>query len=110
MTTEQSRTVKCTKEKVAKINCIIDCRHRLYTPFLNYFKVKDTMVFTNDMETILSIGKYLEIDPHCPCIVAKNDNTICPCLPCRSKQHCHCGMFVPIGSQEDYFQVKYGTK
>ena len=81
-----------------------------YKYLLNYFKVKDTMVFTNDMETILSIGKHLEVDPHCPCIVAKNDNTICPCLPCRSKQHCHCGMFVPIGSQEDYFQVKYGTK
>ena len=81
-----------------------------YPYLLNYFKVKDHMVFTNDMETIESIGNSLIDDPHCPCMIKKNDNTICPCLPCRTKQHCHCTMFVPIGSQEDYYYKKYKQK
>ena len=79
-----------------------------YPYLLNYFKIKDHMVFNNDMETLKSIGSYLVNDPHCPCMIKKNDNTLCPCLPCRTKQHCHCEMFVPIGSQEDYYQLKYG--
>lgn len=80
-----------------------------YPYLLNYFKVKDTMVFTNDMETIKSIGDCLLEDLHCPCMIKKNDNTLCPCLPCRSNQHCCCGMFVPIGTQDDYYQLKYGN-
>lgn len=80
-----------------------------YPYLLNYFKVKDSMVFTNDIETIQSIGECLIAEPHCPCMIVKNDNTLCPCLPCRSKQHCCCGMFVPIGSEEDYYQLKYGN-
>lgn len=78
-----------------------------YPYLLNYFEIKDKMTFTNDMETIKSIGECLSKDPHCPCIVKKNENTICPCLPCRTVQRCCCGMFVPIGTQEDFYQIKY---
>lgn len=67
-----------------------------YTYLLNYFKVKETMTFTKDMQTILDIGKHLKRDPHCPCSLVKNDNTLCPCVACRNKQICHCGMFEPI--------------
>lgn len=80
-----------------------------YPYLLNYFKVKDKMIFTNDMETIKSIGDCLLTEPHCPCMIKKNDNTLCPCLPCREKQHCCCGMFVPIGSEEDFYNLKYGN-
>ena len=78
-----------------------------YPYLLNYLKVRDKMVFSNDMENIKAIGSKLKQDPHCPCMLKKNDNTLCPCLPCRTQQHCHCEFFVPIGSQVDYYEKKY---
>ena len=67
-----------------------------YAYLLNYFKVRETMTFTSDMQTILDIGRHLKQDPHCPCSLVKNENTLCPCIACRTKQYCHCGMFEPI--------------
>lgn len=72
---------------------------REYPYLLNYFKVKETMTFTDDMQTILDIGAHLKQDPYCPCSLVKNDNTLCPCVACRNKQKCHCGMFVPINAK-----------
>lgn len=69
-----------------------------YPYLLNYFKIKETMTFTDDMQTILDVGICLKQDPHCPCSLIKNDNTLCPCIACRNKQQCHCGMFVSINT------------
>lgn len=78
-----------------------------YPYLLNYFKVADKMVFNEDIETIKQIGESLIKDPHCPCSVSKNENTICPCLPCRKKQHCHCELFKPISQDENILKYKY---
>jgi hypothetical protein len=64
-----------------------------YPYLLNYLKIKDTMKFTNDLETIKRVGDCLKEDIHCPCSIVKNENTICPCYPCRKVSHCHCGIF-----------------
>lgn len=66
-----------------------------YPYLLNYLKVKDKMNFNTDISLIKEIGDSLLLDPHCPCSVVKNENTVCPCLPCRTKSHCHCSMFLP---------------
>jgi len=52
------------------------------------------MTFSDDIELIKDIGTSLKNDPHCPCMLVKNESTICPCLPCRTKQHCCCGLYV----------------
>lgn len=31
---------------------------------------------------------------YCPCMIVKNENTICPCKPCREKEVCICGLYV----------------
>ena len=72
-----------------------------YPYLLGYLQIKDKMTFTDDMQTISDIGDFLISDPHCPCSLVKNDNTLCPCIACRNKQKCHCGMFVPIGIELD---------
>lgn len=78
-----------------------------YPYLLNYFKVADKMVFNEDIETIRQIGESLIKDSHCPCSASKNENTICPCLPCRKKQHCHCELFKPISQDENILKYKY---
>lgn len=80
-----------------------------YPYLLNYFCIQDSMTFNDDMETIKKIGENLLKDPHCPCMAIKNDNTICPCLPCREKKYCYCGLFVPKNSSEDLYLKKYGS-
>lgn len=67
-----------------------------YSYLLNYLKIKDTMQFVSDITHVREIGSSLKENPHCPCMIKENENTICPCLPCRKKQHCHCGMFEKI--------------
>lgn len=74
----------------------IDLIKEQYPYLLGYFKVKDKMTFTNDMQTILDVGNKLKERAYCPCSLIENENTICPCIACRNKQFCHCGMFVPI--------------
>ena len=61
---------------------------------LGYLKVQDKMDFTDDIGLIELVGKQLVQDPHCPCSIIKSEKSICPCLACRTVQHCHCGMFV----------------
>lgn len=78
----------------------IDLIKREYPYLMNYFQVNKNMTFSNDVALIYSIGTQLMQDPHCPCMLAKNENTLCPCLPCRTKDHCHCGMFVTKETKE----------
>lgn len=78
-----------------------------YPYLLGYQKLKGKMVFNSDMEMIKSIGDCLKKNPHCPCMLKQNDNTICPCLPCRSTQHCCCQLFVPIEVDESPLKTKY---
>lgn len=78
-----------------------------YPYLMNYIKVADKMVFNHDIKKVKEIGDSLLIDPHCPCMLKKNDNTLCPCLPCRKKQHCHCEMFVPLSEDKNILKDKY---
>lgn len=81
-----------------------------YPFLLGYNKVKGKMVFSTDIENIRDIGNCLKNDPHCPCMLVKNENTICPCLPCRAKGKCCCEMFAPIEEDKNKFKEKYPKK
>lgn len=32
--------------------------------------------------------------PYCPCMLAKNEDTVCQCKDFRETGHCHCGLYV----------------
>ena len=85
----------------------IDLIKEKYPYLLGYKKVEGKMVFNSNIETIKSVGECLLQNPHCPCMIKQNDNTICPCLPCRSKKHCCCELFVPIELDKSPLKEKY---
>lgn len=67
-----------------------------YPQLLGYFKVNKTMKITEDISLAKEIITKLKQDPHCPCMLKKTEDTLCPCAPCRLKQICCCGLFEPI--------------
>lgn len=66
-----------------------------YPYLLGYETICDKMSFSEDINLIKKIGDKLLQDKHCPCSLVKTPNTICPCEDCRTKQYCHCGIFIP---------------
>lgn len=87
--------LECLKDNSPQIDLI----NKEYTFLLNILKV-DNMKFNSDITKVIEIGKALKQSPYCPCMLTQNDNTICPCLPCRTKQYCCCGLFVKIEKGE----------
>lgn len=85
----------------------IDLIKTKYPYLMGYFQVKGQMVFNDDIETVKEIGESLMTDPHCPCTLVKNENSVCPCLPCRKMQHCHCQIFKPISQDNNLLKQKY---
>ena len=71
----------------------IDLIKSKYPYLLGYNQVSEHMDFTNNVELIQKIGKRLLSDPHCPCVLIKDEATVCPCLKCRTEYECHCGIF-----------------
>ncbi len=87
--------LQCLKDNSPQIDLI----NKEYTFLLNILKV-DNMKFNSDITKIIEIGKALKQSPYCPCMLTQNNNTICPCLPCRTKQYCCCGLFVKVENKE----------
>lgn len=58
------------------------------------------MKINEDIKRVKEVLSELEIDSHCPCMIVKNENTICPCLPCRNKNICICELFKNINVEE----------
>jgi hypothetical protein len=73
----------------------IDLIKEKYSYLLGITKLKD-MAFNTDICLVKKIGDKLLGNPHCPCMVKQTDDTICPCLPCRKNNNCHCGMFIKV--------------
>jgi len=71
-----------------------------YPYLLGIFNTKN-MTFNPDISLIRSIGDKLKIDPHCPCLLTQSEATTCPCLPCRIKNNCHCGLFVVVTEENN---------
>ena len=72
-----------------------------YAFLLGYFSLKD-MELTEDVFTFKEMLKKLkENDGYCPCALKKIPNTKCPCLSCRSKNNCHCGLYERKGNADD---------
>lgn len=72
----------------------IELIRNTYPYLMSYLTVSEKMSFSDDVAMIEKLGDKLKSDPHCPCMIIRNEDTVCPCLPCREHQHCHCGMFV----------------
>lgn len=64
---------------------------------MNLKKVKETAkdyvldLWMDHKNIIEAINKN---DGYCPCMIAKNQYTVCPCLPLRSHKNCICGLYV----------------
>lgn len=65
----------------------------MYPNLVNVMTLEN-MRINDDIELVTDILGRLKLDSHCPCMIIKNENTICPCLPCRVNQHCCCGLYV----------------
>lgn len=38
-----------------------------------------------------------ENDGYCPCVLKKNEDTLCPCKEFRTNKKCHCRLYVEDG-------------
>ena len=53
------------------------------------------MKLNDDQEHVQKILKALEIkDGYCPCVLAKNEDTICPCKKMREENKCCCKLYI----------------
>lgn len=53
------------------------------------------MIRNPDKEFLNKILKAIkENDGYCPCVLYKNEDTICPCKEFRENKKCHCKLYV----------------
>lgn len=52
------------------------------------------MKLNSDIEKVNEVKEKLKINPHCPCMILENEDTLCPCKPCRERSICICGLYV----------------
>ena len=49
----------------------------------------------NKNEHVQQILKALEIkDGYCPCVITKNEDTVCPCKKMREENYCCCKLYL----------------
>lgn len=56
------------------------------------FKFK--MKLNPNKNVVDNVRSKLKNNPHCPCMIVENDDTICPCKPCREKGICICKLYI----------------
>ncbi|MFW6243229.1 MAG: ferredoxin-thioredoxin reductase catalytic domain-containing protein [bacterium] len=62
---------------------------------INKIASKYNMKVNNDQEIVQLILNGLEKrDGHCPCLVIKNEDSLCPCKSMREKQICKCKLYI----------------
>lgn len=65
-----------------------------------YKQIEDTakkygMIVNSDTERVeVVLGKLKVTQGYCPCMPARNDATMCPCLFMRKHKACRCGLYV----------------
>lgn len=60
------------------------------------FKQFEGYHLSDDPELVEAISKALmRNNGHCPCVIplARNNDTVCPCLSMRSTEGCKCGLY-----------------
>lgn len=77
----------CKKHKIAPK---IPDKYKFFKAYLTL----DGMELNENIVKVREIVSKLILDPHCPCMLKQNENTVCACLPCRTKKHCCCGLYV----------------
>ena len=57
--------------------------------------IPDKMKISPDQKIVNLIIKGLEKKGgYCPCLIEKNEDTICPCKDVRETYECRCGLFI----------------
>ena len=54
----------------------------------------ENMILNPDKNKVEEIKNKLKNNPHCPCMIVENENTLCPCKPCRERSICICGLYI----------------
>lgn len=63
---------------------------------------KPKMKLNPDKETVDFVREGLKArDGYCPCVVAKNEDTKCPCKKFREERECCCNLYVRDEEQKD---------
>ena len=53
------------------------------------------MKLNPDKEFVKEVGKRIKANEgHCPCVIVKTPDTICPCKEKRENNHCCCGLYL----------------
>ena len=66
-----------------------------YPYLLGYFKINHNMKFNDNIVKVNKIGNaIIKNEMFCPCMITKEDDTICPCLHCRENNECICGLYI----------------
>ena len=53
------------------------------------------MIRNPDKEYVENILKAIkENDGYCPCVIKKNEDTLCPCKEFRDNKICHCKLYI----------------
>ena len=58
------------------------------------------MKLNPNKKRVEEVREQLKEDSHCPCMIVQNDDTICPCKPCREKGVCICKLYIRDESEE----------
>lgn len=57
-------------------------------------KFKFKMKLNPNSTKVEAIRNQLSKNPHCPCMIIENEDTLCPCKPCRERGICICGLYI----------------
>ena len=73
----------------------IDVIKKEYPYLLGVLK-NSNMRFNPDSGVVEKIGKALQekTNNYCPCVLTRNNDTICPCKKMREEDECICGLYV----------------
>lgn len=70
-------------------------------PHLLHVLNLSNMKINEDIDRVKEVLNELKETPYCPCMIVQNENTICPCLPCRTKSICICKLFKNIENESE---------
>lgn len=59
------------------------------------------MKLNTDKNRVKEVRDELKLDKHCPCMVVQNEDTLCPCKPCREEGICICLLYMRAETKEE---------
>jgi len=65
-------------------------------PYLLGILENSKMIFNPDTEKVRKIGWALQekTNNYCPCVIKRDEDTLCPCKKMREDDECICGLYI----------------